>query len=78
MAITEINLSGNVQGLPAVNLTTGEETGKIEKTVFVKPHEDGFCLVSTYGKDGKIYVDHAEITLDSQGRHAQGNRLLPE
>ena len=64
MAMTVINLSGNVQGLPVVNLTPEEETGKTEKIVFVKPHEDGFCFVSTYGKDGKIYVDHAEITVD--------------
>jgi hypothetical protein len=38
-----------------------------EKTVFVKPHEDGFCFVSAYTENGEIFIDHAEITVDSVG-----------
>jgi hypothetical protein len=66
MAMTVINLSGNdIQGLPVVNVKQEEETEKAEKTVFVKPHEDGFCFVSAYAKNGEIFIDYAEITVDS-------------
>jgi hypothetical protein len=65
MAMTVINLSGDVQGLPVVNVGQEGETEKAEKIVFVKPHEDGFCFVSAYAENGEIFIDHAEITVDS-------------
>jgi hypothetical protein len=66
MAMTVINLSGNdIQGLPVVNVKQEEGTERTEKTVFVKPYEDGSCFVSAYAKNGEIFIDHAEITVDS-------------
>jgi hypothetical protein len=65
MSFTVINLSSNPANLPAVNLASEEKTDKVERIVFVKPHEDGFCFVSTYEENG-ICIDHAEITCDSQ------------
>jgi hypothetical protein len=65
MGLATVNLTGNAPGLPVVNLTPEKELGRVEKIVFVKPHEDGFCFVSTFENGGKIYIEHAEITVDS-------------
>jgi hypothetical protein len=65
MTMTAIHLSENIPGLPTVDVKREEEMGKAEKTVFVKPHEVEFCFVSAYAENGDIFIDHAEITVDS-------------
>jgi hypothetical protein len=62
MPFTVVNTMAGNPGLPAIR---PEESKDVEMIVFVKPHPDGFCFVSTREENGRICVNHAEICTKS-------------
>jgi hypothetical protein len=62
MPFTVVNTMAGNPGLPVIR---PEESKDGEMIVFVKPHPDGFCFVSTYEESGRVCVNHAEICTKS-------------
>jgi hypothetical protein len=62
MSFTVISPENSPAPLPQYYRTTEpDEENKTEKIVFVKPHPDGFCFVSTCEDNGEICINHAYI-----------------